>query len=64
MFITRAAIANPVAVISAMLLVILFGIIALTRLPIQLIPNVEQPLIQISTSWRAAAPAEVEAEIL
>ncbi|MCZ6827322.1 MAG: efflux RND transporter permease subunit, partial [Gammaproteobacteria bacterium] len=47
-----------------MLLIILFGIIALNRLPIQLIPNVEQPLIQISTSWRAAAPEEVEAEIL
>ena len=64
MFITRAAIANPVAVISGMLLIILFGIIALTRLPIQLIPNVELPIIEISTSWRAAAPEEVEAEIL
>ncbi len=64
MFITKAAIANPVAVVSGMLLVILFGIIGLSRLPVQLIPNVEQPLIQINTSWRAAAPEEVEAEIV
>jgi multidrug efflux pump subunit AcrB len=31
---------------------------------VQMIPNVERPLIEISTSWRAAAPEEVEAEIV
>lgn len=61
---TRPALGNPVAVIVAVLLVLLFGIISLLRMPVQMIPNVERPLIEISTSWRAAAPEEIEAEIV
>jgi multidrug efflux pump subunit AcrB len=61
---TRPALGNPVAVIVAILLVLLFGAISLLRMPVQMIPNVERPLIEISTSWRAAAPEEVEAEIV
>ncbi|MDH3647510.1 MAG: efflux RND transporter permease subunit [Gammaproteobacteria bacterium] len=64
MNLTRTALSNPVAVIAAVLLVLLFGTISLLRLPIQMIPNIEQPIIQINTGWRAAAPEEVEAEIL
>ncbi|MEJ2172772.1 MAG: efflux RND transporter permease subunit [Woeseiaceae bacterium] len=64
MNLTRLAISNPVAVIAAMLLVLLMGIVALTGLPIQMIPDVQRPFIQINTGWRAAAPEEVESEIL
>jgi len=60
----RLSLSNPVAVAVAVLLVLLFGIISLSRLPVQLTPEVEEPQISISTSWRAAAPAEVEAEII
>lgn len=45
-------------------LVILFGSVSLTRLPSQLPPEVERPTITINTDWRAAAPVEVEAEII
>jgi multidrug efflux pump subunit AcrB len=61
---TRPALGNPVAVIVAVLLVVLFGVIALLRMPVQMIPNVERPRIEIATTWRAAAPEEVEAEIV
>jgi multidrug efflux pump subunit AcrB len=61
---TRPAIANPVAVIVAIIMVVMFGTIALVRMPVQMIPNVERPLIEISTQWRSAAPEEVEAEIV
>ena len=64
MNITKAAIGNPTAVIVAILMVLMFGTISLLRMPVQMIPNVERPLIEISTSWRAAAPEEVEAEIV
>ncbi|MFU8896036.1 MAG: efflux RND transporter permease subunit [Gammaproteobacteria bacterium] len=64
MNLTRPALDNPVAVIVAVLLVVLFGAISLLRMPVQMIPNVERPLIEISTTWRAAAPEEVEAEIV
>ena len=51
---------NHVAALVAVLLVILFGLVSLARLPIQLTPEVERPTITITTSWRAAAPEEVE----
>ena len=64
MNLTRQAISNPVAVISAILLVLLMGTIALVSLPVQMIPDVQRPYIQINTGWRAAAPEEVESEII
>ncbi|UCE90196.1 MAG: efflux RND transporter permease subunit [Pseudomonadota bacterium] len=64
MILTRAALSNPVATLVGALLVVLFGSIALARLPVQLTPEVEHPEITIQTIWRAAAPEEVEAEII
>ncbi len=64
MILTRGALANPVAALVAGLLVLLFGMISIGRLPVQLTPEVERPEITITTNWRAAAPEEVESEIL
>ncbi len=61
---TKSALSNPVATLVAVLLVILFGALSLERLPVQLTPEVEKPEITIRTAWRAAAPEEVEAEII
>lgn len=46
------------------ILVLLFGAISLNRLPVQMAPNVERPIITVTTSWPGAAPEEVESEIL
>ena len=64
MNLTRASISNPVAVIAAVLLVLLMGSIGLAGLPVQMIPDIQRPFIQINTGWRTAAPEEVESEIL
>ncbi len=64
MKLTQASLHNPTAVIVGVLLTFLFGALSLYRLPIQLTPNITQPTISISTSWRAAAPNEMEAEII
>jgi multidrug efflux pump subunit AcrB len=62
--ITKSCLANPVALLVAIILLLIFGSISLSRLPIQLTPELEQPEITITTTWRAAAPNEVEAEII
>ena len=54
MNLTRLALSNPVAVIVAVIMILMFGAISLYRLPVQMIPDVERALIQINTSWRAA----------
>lgn len=60
----RTSIDRPIAVVAAVLLVVMFGLVALTTIPIQLAPDVNQPVITVTTNWFGAAPAEVEREIL
>jgi len=59
----RLSIERPVAIIAAVLMVVMFGILALVQIPIQLTPDVRKPVISLRTIWPGAAPAEVEREI-
>jgi hydrophobic/amphiphilic exporter-1 (mainly G- bacteria), HAE1 family len=54
----------PVTVIVGMLLALLFGILMLTRLPLQMTPTVERPEISVQTTYPGAAPQEVENEVV
>ncbi|MCG3138466.1 MAG: Multidrug resistance protein MdtC [Phycisphaerae bacterium] len=60
----KYAIENPVKVAVAMLLLTLFGLLSIVRIPIQLTPNVDEPKITIQTFWDGASPREVEREIV
>ncbi len=60
----RVAIDRPIAVLAAVMMVVMFGLIALKTIPIQLTPDVQKPVLTISTAWAGAAPAEVEREII
>ena len=64
MNIIGGSIQRPIAVISAVLMVIIFGMIALQRIPIQLAPDVNKPVITIRTIWPGGSPFEIEREIL
>lgn len=64
MSLTDHALKNSTAVIVAILLIMMFGLLSLNRLPVQLTPNITQPQISIATTWRPAAPNEVESEII
>ena len=59
----EAFIRNPIKVAVGVLLVMLFGVIGLVRMPMQLTPEVNVPTITIDTRWRGASPQEVEREI-
>ena len=58
------SILRPIAVIAAVLMVVMFGAVALQSIPIQLTPDVNRPVITVTTIWGGAAPAEVEREIV
>jgi HAE1 family hydrophobic/amphiphilic exporter-1 len=60
----RFSIEKPVTVIVGVILIILFGIIGLTRMPYQLSPTVIEPEISVTTTWSGATPYEVEREII
>ena len=64
MNIIRLSIERPIAIVAMVLMIVLFGYVALQRIPIQMAPDVRQPVIIIKTSWPGAAPQEVEREII
>jgi HAE1 family hydrophobic/amphiphilic exporter-1 len=60
----EACVRNPVKVSVGVILVALFGVIALFKMPIQLTPEVQIPTLTIETRWPGASPQEVEREIV
>jgi HAE1 family hydrophobic/amphiphilic exporter-1 len=60
----RLAIRQPVTVTVGVILILLAGAISLSRLPIQLTPNVESTVITVNTFWEGASPEEVELNII
>ena len=58
------AIRRPVGVSVVVALVALFGLLAVTGIPIQLTPDIALPRITVSTVWPGASPEEVEKELL
>ncbi len=63
MDIIRWAINKPVSVSVGVLLVVLFGLIGLTAIPIQLTPTVDRPIITVTTAWPGRSPQEVVDEV-
>ncbi|MCB2182222.1 MAG: efflux RND transporter permease subunit [Desulfobulbaceae bacterium] len=55
---------KPVSVAVAVILIVMFGIIGLNKLPVQLTPDVETPQITVTTTWGGATPYEIEKEII
>src|SRR5690606_31321046 len=60
----NAVVKSPVKVAVGVLLVALFGYVALTAMPLQLTPEVQTPTITVETRWPGASPQEVEREIV
>ena len=55
---------NPVKVAVGAIFILLFGLLALFRIPVQLVPDVEKPQITVETRWIGASPQEIEQEII
>ena len=64
MKIIEGAVRFPVTTAVCVILLALFGILALLRIPVQLTPDVEEPEITVSTVWPGASPQEIEREIV
>jgi HAE1 family hydrophobic/amphiphilic exporter-1 len=60
----RLCLARPVGVSVGVLLVLLFGLLSLFMIPVQLTPNVDVPIVTVTTRWQGANPQEIEQEIV
>jgi HAE1 family hydrophobic/amphiphilic exporter-1 len=58
------AVEKPVKAAVGVLLVSLFGMIALVTMPVQLTPEVQTPTITVESRWRGASPQEIEQELV
>ncbi|NEV64866.1 efflux RND transporter permease subunit [Thiorhodococcus minor] len=60
----RFAIERPVILTVAILILSLFGLLAIFNVPVQMIPDLDARVITVRTQWPGAAPQDVEKEIL
>src|SRR5262245_34339900 len=60
MWLTLLALRNSIAVLMASLAVALLGFVALGRLPIDLFPNINLPIINIGTQYTGAGVLDIE----
>ncbi|MCK4547427.1 MAG: efflux RND transporter permease subunit [Candidatus Eisenbacteria sp.] len=60
MKIVEGSMRRPVTVTMITLAAVLFGLVALSRLPLNLLPDISYPTLTIQTEYPDAAPAEVE----
>ena len=60
----RFAIENPVKVAVGVILLALFGTLGIFSVPIQLVPDVDAPVIKVTTRWTGSSPQEMESEIV
>jgi multidrug efflux pump subunit AcrB len=63
MRLTRASLANPAAVAIVAAVIVLLGILSISRIPAQLLPQIEKPVVTVSAAWPGASPREIESEI-
>ncbi len=64
MRLTELSLRNPAAVAAVVALLLLFGALAIGRLPVQLFPDIDRPQMGVNIDWRGASPQEVESELL
>ena len=60
----KFALEKPTILMVKVVIVCLFGLAALVRVPIQLIPDLDPRVISVQTFWPGANPQDVEREIL
>ncbi|OYP28267.1 efflux RND transporter permease subunit [Rhodopirellula sp. MGV] len=60
----RFAIENPVKTAVGIIMVLLFGGLALNAIPVQLTPDVDRPVITVRTNWSGRSPEEIERSII
>ena len=54
---------RPVAVCMIMVAVAVFGWVSFTKLPVDLLPDISYPTLTVRTSWKGAAPEDVEERV-
>lgn len=63
MFLSRASIDRPILATMMNLAIVLFGIIGLSRLPVRELPDIDPPIVSVTTVYPGANASVVETEV-
>ncbi len=63
MRLTQISLANPAAIAIVAAVVVLLGVLSMVRIPAQLLPQIEKPIVTVINAWPGAAPKEIESEL-
>ena len=60
---TRAALKNPFAVFALCMIVIILGTVSFKKMKVDIFPDINIPVILVSTFYRGLSPSEMEGAI-
>ncbi|SET37130.1 hydrophobic/amphiphilic exporter-1, HAE1 family [Natronincola peptidivorans] len=60
MNLSKLAVNRPVSIVMLMLIIVLLGTVSLSRLPLDLLPEIEVPVAIVNTSYSGVGPQEME----
>ncbi len=60
MWLLRAALRNPISIVVIVIGVALCSVLALTRMPIDIFPNLNLPVIYVAQPYGGMSPAQME----
>lgn len=60
MKLTEFSVKHPIFTVMIVLIVIILGVVSLSRLPVDLMPDITYPTLSIQTSYENASPEEIE----
>lgn len=63
MWLTRLALRNPILILMLSLAVTVLGVVSVSRLPVDLFPDISIPVLNIVTFYDGAAPRDIEKSI-
>lgn len=64
MNVVKAAVKQPISVVVAVILSVLAGILAFTKVPVQMTPTVDSVVVSVRTFWENASPEEIESDVV
>jgi len=63
MRLTQRSLDNPAAIAVIAAAIMLLGLVSMLKMPAQLLPQIQKPIISVINSWPGASPSEIESEI-
>ncbi|AOR22486.1 efflux RND transporter permease subunit [Clostridium taeniosporum] len=63
MNLTKTSVKRPLTIIMVFLVVIMFGYIGYLKMPANLMPDIEIPVVMVTTQWPGAGPEDIDEHI-